>query len=51
MIYNIIQLLKLQDYYGVSKTIDIAKGVNQYPTSWKQGVSQIKRQRQWLKRK
>ena len=51
MIYNIIQLLKLQDYYGVSKTVDIAKGVNQYPKTIKSAITQSKRQLKWLKRK
>lgn len=51
MIYNIIQLLKLQDYYGVSKNIDIAKGVNEYPKTFKQGIKQIKRQVKWLKQR
>lgn len=44
MIYNIIQLLKLQDYYGVSKNIDIAKGVNEYPKTIKNAFKQAKRE-------
>lgn len=51
MIYNIIQLLKLQDYYGVSKSIDIAKGVNQYTGSLKKNMKQLKRELRWLRKR
>jgi hypothetical protein len=43
MIKNIIDLLNLSDYYGVSKRIDIAKGRHQLPISWKDGAKNIKR--------
>ena len=39
----ILKLLKLDNYYGVSKTVDIAKGKNKIPTSIREGVDQIKR--------
>ena len=34
MITNIIDLLNTMDFYGVSKNIDIAKGINSIPTSF-----------------
>jgi hypothetical protein len=43
MIQNIIDLLTLEDYYGVDKNIDIAKGMYSIPYNWKQGKAQIKR--------
>jgi len=39
----ILKLLKLDKWYGISETIDIAKGKNKIPTSVKEGVDQIKR--------
>ena len=39
----ILKLLKLEKWYGISETIDIAKGKNKIPTSIKEGVDQIKR--------
>jgi hypothetical protein len=43
MITNIIDLLNTMDFYGVSKNIDIAKGINEIPTSVKGASKQIKR--------
>jgi len=43
MIKNIIDLLVLEDYYGVSRNIDVAKGKYSIPTSIKSGLKQIKR--------
>jgi hypothetical protein len=43
MVKNIIDLLNTNDFYGVSKNIDIAKGINQIPTSVKGASKQIKR--------
>jgi hypothetical protein len=43
MIKLIIDLLAIGDHYGVSKNVDFAKGVKQYPQSYKQGWSNIKR--------
>jgi hypothetical protein len=43
MIKNIIDLLQLKDYFGVSKEVDIAKGMYQIPKTVKDGVNQIKR--------
>jgi hypothetical protein len=43
MISQLIDILNLQDYYGESKTIDIAKGRYEYPTTWKSAGKLIKR--------
>jgi hypothetical protein len=43
MIKHLIDLLNTNDYYGVSKNIDIAKGKYAIPYSWKDGLKQIKR--------
>ena len=46
MIEQILQLLKISDFYGVSTNVDIAKGINAIPktykTTFKQGYRQIK---------
>jgi|GWRWMinimDraft_13_1066021.scaffolds.fasta_scaffold00046_5 hypothetical protein len=47
MLKNIIQLLQLNDHYGVSENIEIAKGKNELPKSFKQGYRQIKRELKW----
>jgi hypothetical protein len=43
MIKDIIDLLTIEEYYGVSKTIDIAKGKYEYPATWKGLWKNIKR--------
>jgi len=43
MVKNIIDLLNTNDFYGVSKRVDIAKGINEIPTSVKGASKQIKR--------
>ena len=43
MIKLIIDLLQVNQYYGVSKRVDIAKGKNEIPYTWKQGLEKIKR--------
>jgi hypothetical protein len=43
MIKHLIDLLNTNDYYGVSKNIDIAKGKYAIPYNWKDGLKQIKR--------
>ena len=44
MIKNILELLALQQHYGQSEVIEIAKGKYKLVTSWKQAFEQIKRQ-------
>ena len=34
MIQNIIDLLQEQDYYNISKDVDIAKGKYEIPSNW-----------------
>jgi hypothetical protein len=43
MIKNILDLLKLDDYYGVSPYIDIAKGKYQAPKTIKEAINKRKR--------
>jgi len=45
MIVEIIQILKLDDFYGVSKNIDIAKGINKSPNSVKEAIKIANRRR------
>lgn len=48
---NILKLLKQDDFYGVSEEIEIAKGKNKLPETFKEGFKQLKRQKEWLKRR
>lgn len=43
MISNIIDLLKLDEFYGVSENIEIAKGKYKLPMGWKDVWYKIKR--------
>lgn len=43
MISQLIDLLNIDDFYGESKTIDIAKGRYEYPTNWKSTNKLVKR--------
>jgi len=43
MIKDIINLLQISEYYGVSKRVDIAKGINSIPRSMKEMLSLWKR--------
>jgi hypothetical protein len=43
MITSIINLLLIEDFYGVSKNIDIAKGRYKIAYNWKNGKEQLKR--------
>lgn len=45
MILEIIQILKLDDWYGVSKNVDIAKGIHQTTTSVKEAIKIANRKR------
>jgi hypothetical protein len=51
MIKQIMLLLNGLDHYGRSETIEIAKGKNEYPSSFKSTFKQIKRLIEWRKRK
>ena len=43
MIKNLLNLLNTEEYYGVSKNIDIAKGKYAIPYNWKEAGKQLKR--------
>lgn len=43
MIKNVIDLLALDEYYGVSERIDFAKGSRKIPYNWTQLGKLIKR--------
>jgi hypothetical protein len=43
MINIILDILAMDDFYGVSETIDIAKGKNEIPLTFKSGIKKIKR--------
>lgn len=43
MIKNILDLLKIDDFYGKTEFIDIAKGRNEIPTTVKAAYKQGKR--------
>lgn len=51
MLKNILQLLQLHEHYGVSENIEIAKGKNELPTSFKLASKQLKRLIKWQSRK
>lgn len=46
----ILELLELSDMIGVSKNIDIAKGKNKIPETWREGFEQLKREKAWLRK-
>lgn len=43
MISQLIDLLVLDEYFGQSERIDIAKGRYEYPTTWKSFKQLLKR--------
>lgn len=45
-----LELLKLNEFYGESEAIEIAKGKNELAQSWKTVFKQLKRKTKWLKR-
>jgi hypothetical protein len=49
MIKEILNLLMLDNHYGQSETIEIAKGKYELPNSWSKGFNQIKRIIKWQK--
>ena len=51
MVRNVIDLLMVNDHYGQSELIEIAKGKNEIPKTWKSGFKQIKREVKWLTKK
>lgn len=51
LIQQVIDLLKLYNYYGISENVDIAKGVNKLDVSLKDMFKQEIRKAKWQKRK
>jgi len=47
MIKNILDLLMINNHYGVHESIEIAKGKNEIPKTWKKGFRQINRLIKW----
>tara|TARA_B100001175_G_C19494304_1_gene634375 strand:+ start:1459 stop:1614 length:156 start_codon:yes stop_codon:yes gene_type:complete len=43
----IIKLLNVDNFYGLSKNIEIAKGKYKLPETIMQGINQIKRETLW----
>jgi len=50
MFKNIITLLKQDNYFGVSENIDIAKGINKAPNTFREAKDVVKR-KLWQLRK
>jgi hypothetical protein len=51
MIKEILNLLMMDNHYGVSETIEIAKGKYELPNSWTNTFNQIKRDIKWMIKK
>jgi len=47
MIQQILDLLQIDDFYGKSELIDIAKGKFKMPMSYKEKKEQVKRKKAW----
>tara|TARA_R110000751_G_scaffold80133_2_gene161580 strand:- start:378 stop:515 length:138 start_codon:yes stop_codon:yes gene_type:complete len=43
----LLQLLNIDKFYGISETMEIAKGKNKIPMTIKEGYEQIKRKIKW----
>lgn len=50
MIDNVVRLLALDPYEGVSENIEIAKGKHKLETSFKESWKQFKRKKAWLQK-
>tara|TARA_R110000744_G_scaffold363985_1_gene472415 strand:- start:184 stop:336 length:153 start_codon:yes stop_codon:yes gene_type:complete len=50
MIETALKLLALDNWYGISENIEIAKGKYEYADTFKKGINKIKRDIQWQKR-
>lgn len=47
MIRLIIEQTKIDDFYGVDRDIDIVKGVNKYPSKFKDFKERTRRIKSW----
>ena len=50
MIKSILDLLSAFDHYNRSEIIEVAKGKNELPSTFKKGFNQIKRNWKWLRK-
>jgi len=46
----LLKLLNISEFYNESETIEIAKGKNKLPETWKEGFEQIKRAAKWQRK-
>jgi|TARA_B100000780_G_C20952583_1_gene380036 hypothetical protein len=44
---RILKLLNAYEFYAEDETIEIAKGKNKMPETFKEGYKQLKRNRRW----
>ncbi len=51
LIGTIIDLLQEDDFYVISKEVEIAKGKYERPYTWRKGLNKIKRHIKWRLRK
>ncbi len=51
MIQNILELLRLNDYYGEHDLIDVAKGRYEYPNTYREVLRSLKRSMKWQLKK
>lgn len=51
MIDLVLKLLQLDDFKGVSKEVDFAKGSDRLPLSFGEAWKQFKRRKAWLLRR
>jgi hypothetical protein len=47
MIGIILDILAMDEFYGLTEEIEIAKGKNKLPTTFKEGVKKAKRKAKW----
>lgn len=47
MLGIVLDILATDEFYGISEEIEIAKGKNKLPLSFKEGWKQRKRKRAW----
>ena len=50
MIKQILHMLQIDDFIGSSEFIDIAKGRNEIPKTFRKTLTQIKRQQAWKRK-
>lgn len=47
---DIFQILKVDEFYKEDPTIEIAKGLYEYPNTWEKFKNKVKRRYKWLKK-